>query len=183
MIRRRELIPPSYCHPTAMALEVADATRVFAHGYRHPDEWGEMATPLAHRGFEIRAPPYREMDRLEHERTVGTRLGPSADGLAPQCLKTSQLAMRAASLWKAFPGKVGYPLTTHTDTCHRYLVMGYQLACAAESLLAHIVDRAFEGHEAPKKSPAQRAKAGYRFYCATPIHIAAPPHAYHWSAG
>ena len=64
-----------------------------------------------------------------------------------------------------------------------YASRNITIPCAAESLLAHIVDRAFEGHEAPKKSPAQRAKAGYRFYCVTPTHIAAPPHVYHWSAG
>ena len=68
------------------------------------------------------------------------------------------------------------------DLCRGYSARGRQSASvafchceAAKSRLARIVARAPKGHEAPKKSLAQRAKVGYFRCCVTLADIAAPP--------
>ena len=58
------------------------ATRVPEHNCRFPNKWGETSTPLVGKGFGISARPQRKKGLSEHERALGTLLGPSGDGSA-----------------------------------------------------------------------------------------------------
>ena len=94
-------------------------------------EGSKVGTPLVGMNFAVWAFKEREESNLPHGWAVGVRLGPTADGVRTQSLKTPPPALRRSpprgilSLL-AVLGQIGYIPSMNTDASLGYSVVAYR---------------------------------------------------------